>query len=777
MIHLDFLEAADGTPLTKQFRQTAPNAYEVTPYPMLRNFNSHRVEVDSIEAFYYAVVRHAKQNHCLVKGMLARQIADESRQGLTDPSQPTQWICLDLDFDEGWNSIDEFIDDLDPSLSDVSYVFQHSASSGIKARHGLRGHIFMMLDTPIAPSTLKVWLKARNLDVDPLVERFQLSANGQSLRWPLDITTCQNDKLLYIAPPVCENFADPLTDRFTLVRKARDVASRPATMANLSPSVLEHATQTVIAGLREAAGLPKAKPKTREYRSVEYLANPDKAVVSEVRVARGYVYLNLNGGDSWGYYFPENNPEFLYNFKGEPTVRLRDLAPEFYYEYKEKMKRESITTRDFIPIVFRDQKRDIYYNGKYYPATNTADITRAGSVQKLQHFMMQFGEPEPEIIEDWKVDFDPTTFDAIDVDRQWVNCWQPTQYLREGKAAPVKIPRVIHKLIRSICVDDQEVIDHFLNWLAYIVQTRSKTGTAWVFHGVSGTGKGVFFSQVLRPIFGPQHALEYTGAQLEDSFNGPLEQAIILWIDEFHYESARSGGKVMNMLKNLITESMIPIRYMRQETMMLPNFTNVIIATNHPDPVRLAIHDRRFNVAPGQETPIGLTSAEYNSIKDELPVFTSFLMNYTVDVDRVRTVLKNAARENMIQAAQTSVEKFFDSIRSGDLAFFLDFMAEEMPMQDTLVYTNFQKALTAWSTAAARNAVCFLSLDEIRAAYQYIIGTPIAPAKIKRMLSIHRLLYQSELGGIATLWEVNDGRLAQAVRQMTSEKPQMKLVT
>jgi hypothetical protein len=52
--------------------------------------------------------------------------------------------------------------------------------------------------------------------------------------------------------------------------------------------------------------------------------------VSGVRRARGFVYLNLNGGDSWGYYFPESNPEILHSFKGEPPVRLADIAPDFW---------------------------------------------------------------------------------------------------------------------------------------------------------------------------------------------------------------------------------------------------------------------------------------------------------------------------------------------------------------------------------------------------------------------------------------------------------------
>jgi hypothetical protein len=41
---------------------------------------------------------------------------------------------------------------------------------------------------------------------------------------------------------------------------------------------------------------------------VRYLANPGETVVTGVKRARGFAYLNLNGGDSWAYFHPEDNP-------------------------------------------------------------------------------------------------------------------------------------------------------------------------------------------------------------------------------------------------------------------------------------------------------------------------------------------------------------------------------------------------------------------------------------------------------------------------------------
>jgi hypothetical protein len=60
-----------------------------------------------------------------------------------------------------------------------------------------------------------------------------------------------------------------------------------------------------------------------------------------------------------------------------------------------------------------------------------------------------------------------------------------------------------------------QVADHFLNWLAFILQHRDRTKTAWVLHGVPGTGKGLLTNDILRPIFGtlPDCSTPHGGAE------------------------------------------------------------------------------------------------------------------------------------------------------------------------------------------------------------------------------------------------------------------------
>nr|MBS0019439.1 hypothetical protein [Gammaproteobacteria bacterium] len=155
-----------------------------------------------------------------------------------------------------------------------------------------------------------------------------------TLAYPLDITSNQNDKLLFIAHPVVEGLEDPLAGRrFQLCeRRASHVALRAE---HVDPGAVQRSAEDLVSVLRAKAGLPAREPRYVALPGRErLLANPEPATVTGVRRARGFVYLNLNDGDSWAYYFPESNPEVLYSFKGEPPIRLADIAPALWEQVR-----------------------------------------------------------------------------------------------------------------------------------------------------------------------------------------------------------------------------------------------------------------------------------------------------------------------------------------------------------------------------------------------------------------------------------------------------------
>ena len=504
-MRFDFLKAAGNVAVSKEFTKT-PDGYETKPYPFIKNFDSFSESADTIEELFTLVENHSKLGHTAIKGLLSGPLSNQSRAGKTVAESPTNWIMLDLDFEDGFKSIDEFLAALSPELVDVSYIFQDSSSAGIKNKQGIRGHIFMMLDNSVSPLLIKEWLIQKNFDVPALNSRVELSANSLTVKYPLDISTCQNDKLLFIADPICKNFTDPIKgNRLHLVKKTKNKSS-----IVFKADAAQNRTKTdlKINELRAAKGLKKKTSKYKYIGDDEVLANPDEAIITSIKHERGFVYLNLNGGDSWAYYYPEDKPDIVYNFKQEPAVLLKDIAPEYWRNLQKSLKPPVTAPSTTTPIVFRDRETDTYWNGTYSPAQNEIDIHPVSSSQRIGDFLANHGQAKPDFIEDWTLTFDPTTNKVIDVPNKWVNKFSPSRYMQQEDTPNIGIPTVIDKIITSVTGDDQASKDQFINWLAYIFQFREKAGTGFIFHGRTGTGKGVLFDKIIRPLIGEKYVNE-----------------------------------------------------------------------------------------------------------------------------------------------------------------------------------------------------------------------------------------------------------------------------
>ena len=739
---VDFLQAADNTPLTKHYVRKTDGSLDETPYPHVRDFFSHREEIDSIESFAAALQAHAKRHHCVLKGQLDRELVNESRAGHTSATDGTRWVLLDLDFHDGWDSVDSFLYDLAPEWADVSYIWQYSASAGVKKELGLRGHIFLMLDGEVTPDALKGWLKERNLFTPKLVERMELTKTAMGIKWPLDITTCQNDKLIYIAPPLLQGLEDPADQRIQLVRKTKDLAPVPKQERGIHE--LQTAERDQLNTLRRAAGLRNREAKYQTDGDIVVLTNPDPVEVTGVRQARGFVYLNLNHGDSWAYFFPEDNPTILHNFKGEPAVRLRDVAPNFYTEFRRNQLQQRFG--DIRPYVFRDPETDTYYNVLWNKEEKQIKMMRpVSSKERMRDFMEQYGHGLPEPIEDWTVVFDPTTNQTFNPDAQWVNWFRPSEYLLHAPklTAYPEVPPIIDRILESICVNDQQIKEHFLNWLACLVQSRKKLMTGWVFHGVQGTGKGALFSEVLRPILGHDNATSWGTKEFDDGFNEKLQRTSLLWLDEFKAGSARNVDAMMSKLKHLVTEPTLAIRAMRTDTYEKSSYTNVIIASNFPDPIQLEENDRRWNVAPAQERRLTLSTKQVEQLREEVWLFASYLMHRKADFDKAKTVLHNHAREEMIGASMSSTERFFAALRKGELDWFAaELQPDKKLVTDVIQYQKYERAVLSWINdrlVRQDDQPMYITKDELNGVFNYLTGQNPHSAKFGRMCKIYRV--------------------------------------
>jgi len=772
-----FLGAANGRNLSKH--HDGENNF--TPYPQVKNVTSYEHDINNIAELYDAVVEHAGVGHCLLKGNLKRALVEESRAGATDRAQLTNLLVLDFDgislpghnFAPYWNidstkfqNIAEALLRCMPSeLQNVSYIAQASSSIGFKD-NAISMHIFMLLDVPLPPKTIKLWLQHINYTNDLFKNQLELSVNGQSLKYPLDISVADASKLIFIAPPTfADSSKDPFAsanDRIVLVNKQKPRLQLANLVANLSPQQVYENSQTIKNKLRESSGLRKIAEKIKvmdiDKQPHEVLLNPDRmSIVIADTTNSPFIRCNINGGDSNAYWFNLENPTYMHNFKGEPIFLIEQADSEFYKSifdlFDEEMKKEG--KADY-PVVFRDFNTDTYWNGIYNPNINEFETLKPTSRQSIEDFMRSHGRPAPDFVPDADMSFDPTntgpTVDLTSVPYR-VNTFKRTMFMNNAikPAEPLEIGYVskiqdkcptIYKLMKHILGDGQQEIERFFNWLAYIYQTKEKAKTAWVLSGVPGTGKGVFAYQVLRPLFSEEQAPVKTLENLEEQFNSYLQQALVCVVDEFHMASSAATQKVANKLKNQITEPSVTIRKMRSNQIEVPNYTSFIFLTNHVDAIRIEPGDRRYNIAPRQEQKLldkhPEIASEFPLIAKELLHFAGALETFKYNEPLVRMPVDNDAKRLMKTASLSVFEEFCDALKNGTLDWFNDIL--EIKITNVLNSGEIdaaQRFVKSWIADAHANRYSVISTDALRVAYNVLTEArpPLSPIDFKKRLT------------------------------------------
>jgi len=766
---MDVFFLSANKPIVKSYELGPQGELIKHSYPFVYEVTSHEEHPKTLQALATLMQKYAKQGHCMVKGKLQRPLVSESRKGSTDADEKTDWICLDLDGIEGYQTVDLFLEAI--GCGDTEYVVQWSSSMGIENKAGFRCHIFMRLAQPTHPQILKHWLQDLNLRV--LDSQLELTKTGNSLRWPLDITTCQNDKLIYIAPPkLGSGIKDPFpgTQRISYVPKSRQLLTLPYPVP--TRDALRDRIDKKVQELRVAAGLPKRKSSKYKFAgSVEYMANPDSAVITEMKTERGFVYFNLNGGDSWAYYHPEDNPNFIFNFKGEPTYKTEDLLPEYWARLQQAASTYQPNSQGRIYLAFRDFKTSNYFNGFYDTNTNKLELAMAKSESQLRQFMKQHGQTLGDFIPDWDLVWNPHNPNVVDPTKNELNTYQPSEFFLIARLPhAANVPPTIKKVIDHVLGHDQSTIDHFLNWLACIVQYQTRTGTAWVWQGTQGTGKGVLFHQIITPLLGEVNVVSKRMEELESEFTGYMENKFVVFIDEIEAGKSLYHSKVTAKLKNLIVEPTISIRRMYTPAYMAPNFASMIFASNKPASVEIAPDDRRFNVGPYQATPIQLTATEVDvDIPAELTNFFAFLKQYKADPDRARKPLISAARSTLIDISRTAIDTVSDALLSGNLEFFWEHLTTTKNASSNPVTNMKYMAFRELVVDLVNTQDSKLTRDDLFTLMEWCVGNmPQSPHKFTALLKHHRIhltqIWKNNrnVRGIDVNWQPDPTWLAQA---------------
>jgi len=830
-MQLTFLEAANGQRLSK--RHCPKNGF--TPYPHVKNVTSHETDIpldDTGLAMLETLIReHSSQGHCLLKGNLKRPLQNESRAGKTDRIGYSSLLVLDIDgiILPGHTNPKTFTDkdvstlakavmrELPPKVQDCSFIAQASASLGLKGEK-VSLHIFILLTHAMPAKAMKLWLQNSNFESQLFSSQLELSSNGHSLKYPLDTSVADNSKLIFIAPPTFEDgIHDPFAsgaERVVRVSGISETLDLAKLMSDISPEVVHQKSNEHKNKLRKERGFNAKKERltiaTVDNKSEEILDNPDRMSIHITDDTNPpYIRCNVNGGDSNAYYFKLEDPTYMYNFKGEPIWSIEKADPDFYKSlfdvYQEEMEKEG---RANFPVAMRDYYTDTYYNGVFDPNLNqfSSDfpLTPCASAS-IEGFMRSHGRSKPDYIPDAKVVFDPASDDAaVNLANvpYHINMFRKTEYMlsnREheslsmGDAAKIadSCP-LIYKLLTHILGGQSLEVEHFTNWLAYIFQTKRKAMTAWVLQGVPGTGKGIFYTKVLRPLFGNEHVPMRALQNIEEQFNLYMRQALFLVVDEFHMASANAGAvKIADKLKNAITENTMTIRAMRSNQVEMANYTNFIFLTNRMDAVKIEEGDRRYNIAPRQERKLEDVYPEVidgiDDISSELHKFAALLRNYKVNKQLVRTPIANNAKAQMAQVTMSVMEEFFAAVRHGKLSFLTDIL--DISLTNVLQgqeITTAQRFVKQW-IAESQAQYSVIPMEHLRVVYGVLTDDRISQREFIKRAERNGLTrerkrlhnangYDNPTRGVVVEWRIDDELFNEVTNKYFDDKDR-KLLT
>ena len=150
-----------------------------------------------------------------------------------------------------------------------------------------------------------------------------------------------------------------------------------------------------------------------------------------------------------------------------------------------------------------------------------------------------------------------------------------------------------HEVLRSLCCDDEAVVDYVLNWYAWPLQhPGAKMPTALVMHGAEGTGKNLVNEAVMQ-IHG-KHGKVVGQRELESQWNDWLSGCTFVIGDEVVSRAEMKHHK--GVLKALITSTHVNIATKFMNLRSERNCMNMVFLSNEVEPLKLDPTDRRYLV-------------------------------------------------------------------------------------------------------------------------------------------------------------------------------------
>lgn len=789
---ITFLEAS--VPLTKTFTRAADGTISKEPYPHVADFTSHTHKITTILELHKLIKTHAEKGHCLLKGLINKPLKTERRKGTTNTTDTTEWVCLDFDRHVATDVASQ-LEKL--GLAGVSYILQWSSSQGMPGTEGtISCHVFMLLSEPVAAPTLKAWLQSLNFT--HFSDDIKLTRDGNGLRWPLDVSTCQNDKLLYVATPVFVGMKDPMKgDRTEFVKGKADKLS-VTRLGETSPEILRKKGSDKRNELRRNAGMAPIKAGTTFIGEHEVQNKPGQATVTGIKECGEYVRINLNGGKSWAHWHFADNFELLFSFKySDISFRLKDICPNYYTDLVAKRNAVQATPNGNGDLVLAicDKETSAYWKVMWNADREDLEMYPAKSETQLDHWMQSHGLVSGAFVQQWNIGYYPQQNWRLNEDDKQINMFVRSIYMRNAEKRKVDVDKkcpTIMKVVRSMLGDDEVVVTEFINWFACLFQRKGKPIVSWTCHGVEGTGKGTFFSKIATPLLHPDNVKSVSMQTLQDQYNGWIKNKLFICVEEIDVNAFSEESMTTAILRIYITEPTLPVREMRMLSQTIPNYFGIMFNSNKPQPVYIPATDRRYNVGRFQMAKLMITTHERDVlITNELQAFADYLHTMEADLERASQIVDTPDRQRIAKLAVTSLQETARVLITGDLESLWNSMPDEKHLNDIAAMNEHSAYASAYASLIRSIATDHvhktgrydrLTRDEMRTVFQYCVGnTPPTPNKFAALLrhngiELKRIRRGEDLhAGIDVQWHMTH-EFAAFLKEKFTVAPKLKAV-
>lgn len=685
--------------------------------------SSQAYTISTINELYLLLAQHAEAGGCLFSGTLTRPLINESRANMASPLTPVETLYLDIDYlPIEFETPQQFIAFL--GIENTAYIIKASASNSIPPKKRRSYHAYFLLDQPYTHTHLTAlihyfnqkWLKSQPIASKNFTTPNHTTLNNLNtdIKYPLDPATTLPASLIFIAPPIITN--PHLSQSEHLRQHPKPTFQLLTTPTNndrlsLAPFVLSDYPQTPQTRLR---GVNRYKTANRQdqVKESDLKWAAKNAQVTGIREDREWVRLNLNGGDSWGWYHHKDNPTHIFSFITGESYPIREITPDYARTLQEqkvlaKQKRTPTTTdsntnepdRCHTNPTLQPPTQQLppdqqiiagYTEGQLFQGIyniNTYELLQYNTVrakQTVEDFYKSYDELPPSVLPQYGVIYNPIIRNGVDTQNYTINLYRPSE-IQPAQTTTPYIPRMIKAIIRNALglppatphqPDNEPLFQHFINWVACIVSLKIQTQTAYLLWGFAGTGKSLVINNILSPLVGVSNTHKMnTARELESQFNGQLSNKILLAIEETYAKSYEDQEKIYNLLKTVITDTSLSIRKLYSDHATRPNLVNVILTSNKPHALHLEASDRRVTVAHYQSIPLKQVLPEtgsqtfVNDIEAELPMFYAYLLKVETDQQLARQALLTKDKQSLIDRSQPTQLLIVQKIIQGDFGF------------------------------------------------------------------------------------------------------------